>query len=74
MNPALTPRPVPAEFDDAPAPTAHKGLVLQSSEELRALNNSFASLVMHPSGRIIRANNRFLRECGYEPEDRKSVV
>ncbi|HSU21984.1 MAG TPA: PAS domain S-box protein [Variovorax sp.] len=69
MNPALTPRPVPAEFDDAPAPTVHKGLVLQSSEELRALNNSFASLVMHPSGRIIRANNRFLRECGYEPED-----
>ncbi|HUD33283.1 MAG TPA: PAS domain-containing protein, partial [Variovorax sp.] len=54
---------------DEPTPPPTKALVLQSSEELRALNNSFATLVIHPCGRVVRANNRFLHRYGYEPED-----
>ncbi|MDK4805337.1 MAG: PAS domain S-box protein [Novosphingobium aromaticivorans] len=39
------------------------------SSELRALNNFFATLVLDPGGRIIRANSAFLDLLGYELDE-----
>ena len=49
--------------------TTPKTLALHSSEELRALNNSFATLVMDAAGYILRANSNFLRRHGCTLED-----
>ena len=69
MNLSFAPSTPSPALDGPLSPSGHRALVVHSSEELRALNGSFATLVVHPSGRIVRANNRFLRQYGYEPED-----
>ncbi|WP_193227566.1 sensor domain-containing protein [Aureimonas psammosilenae] len=46
--------------------SAEAGLLLS---ELQALNRSFATVVFDHAGRIVRANNRFLRLFGYELDE-----
>ncbi|MGU3539910.1 PAS domain-containing protein [Methylobacterium sp. A54F] len=61
------PASVLAELDTLPE--AHDCEAGHVPAELRALNGTRGTLVLAPDGRILRANNRFLRWFGYELGD-----
>ena len=54
-------------------PVAPAKLPFQGSEELVAFNSSFATLVLQPSGKVVRANDKFLHSLGYQHEDIESL-
>ena len=43
------------------------------AEELGAFNSSFATLVLQPCGKVVRANDKFLHSLGYQHEDIESL-